>query len=221
VTLSTSSKREIVERLGIPPERVSVSPPGVEPQFTPGGVRSADPLVVAVGRLVPVKRFHLLIEALVAVKPLFPRLRAVIAGEGYERPALEELLHRHAAHSWISLPGYVADDDLVDLYRSAWVVASTSLREGWGMTVTEAGACRTPAVATRIAGHQDAVVDGQTGILVEDHDDLVGALRAILGDDALRQHMGTAAAQHAAHFTWDATARGALAALGARSLARP
>jgi glycosyltransferase involved in cell wall biosynthesis len=221
VTLSTSSKREIVERLRIPPERVSVSPPGVEPQFTPGGNRSADPLVVAVGRLVPVKRFHLLIDALVAIKPLFPRLRAVIAGEGYERPALEDQLDRHGAASWISLPGYVADADLVDLYRSAWVVASTSLREGWGMTVTEAGACRTPSVATRIAGHQDAVIDGRTGMLVDGHDDLVGALRTILGDEGLRQQMGTAAAEHAAHFTWDATARGALAALGAGSLARP
>jgi glycosyltransferase involved in cell wall biosynthesis len=220
VTLSTSSKREIVERLRIPAERVSVSPPGVEPQFTPGGSRSPDPLVVAVGRLVPVKRFHLLIEALVAVKPLFPRLRVVIAGEGYERPALEALRSQHAAESWISLPGYVGDEDLVDLYRSAWVVASTSLREGWGMTVTEAGACRTPSVATRIAGHQDAVIDGRTGLLVDGRDDLVGALRTILGDEALRQQMGEAAAQHAAHFTWDATARGTLAALGARALAR-
>jgi glycosyltransferase involved in cell wall biosynthesis len=220
VTLSTSSKREIVERLRIPPERVSVSPPGVEPQFTPGGHRAEDPLVVAVGRLVPVKRFHLLIEALVALKPHFPGLRAVIAGEGYERPALEDLLHRTGAASWISLPGYVAEDDLVDLYRSAWVVASTSLREGWGMTVTEAGACRTPSVTTRIAGHQDAVIDGVTGLLVDGADDLVEALRSVLGDEALRRRMGTAALEHAARFTWDATARGALAALAARALAR-
>ena len=158
VTLSASSKREIVERLRIPPERVSVSPPGVEPQFSPGGERSSDPLVVAVGRLVPVKRFHLLIDALVAAQAALPRLRAVIAGEGYERPALEERWIRGTrAESWISLPGYVADDDLVDLYRSAWVVASTSLREGWGMTVTEAGACGTPVGGHPDRGHQDAV----------------------------------------------------------------
>ena len=48
--------------------------------------------MVAVGRLVPVKRFHLLIEALVRLKPAHPELRAVIAGEGYERPALEALI---------------------------------------------------------------------------------------------------------------------------------
>jgi glycosyltransferase involved in cell wall biosynthesis len=220
VTLSTSSKRDIVERLRIPPERVAVVPPGVEPQFAPGGERSDQPLVVAVGRLVPVKRFHLLIEALVEIKPEFPGLRVVIAGEGYERPALETLVRQSGAESWISLPGYVDDADLVDLYRQAWLVASTSQREGWGMTVTEAGACGTPAVATRISGHQDAVVDGRTGVLVDDHAELVGGLASVLRDEVLRKRLGLAALEHASNFTWDATARGTLAALGARALAR-
>ncbi len=65
-----------------------------------------------------------------------------------------------APSDWISLPGRVDDATLLDLYRRAWVVASTSAHEGWGMTITEAAACGTPAVATRIAGHADAVVDG-------------------------------------------------------------
>ena len=89
------------------------------------------------------------------------------------------------------------------------------------MTVTEAGACGTPSVATRISGHQDAVVDGRTGILV----DGPGrphrrAGRACCRDDVLRKRLGLAALEHASRFTWDATARGALAALGAEALAR-
>lgn len=220
VTLSSSAKREIVERLAIPPERVSVSPPGVEPQFAPGGDRSADPLVVAVGRLVPVKRFQLLIEVLLELKARYPRLTAVIAGEGYERPALETLVHRAGAEAWLSLPGYLSEDDLIRLYRRAWVLASTSLREGWGMTVTEAGACGTPAVVTRIGGHEDAVLDGRTGILADTRDDLVAGMDAVLGDELLRRRLGTAAQAHAARFTWEACARGALVALGAEALAR-
>ena len=82
-----------------------MSPPGVEPQFYArrralGGPRWWS----RSGRLVPVKRFHLLVEALVALKPTHPQLRAVIAGEGYERPALEALIHRAGAESWISPP---------------------------------------------------------------------------------------------------------------------
>ncbi len=220
VTLSNSAKREIVERLHIPPERVSVSPPGVEPQFFPGGERSDVPLVVAVGRLVPVKRFHLLIEALVDLKAHHPGLQAVIAGEGYERPALEALIHRSGAGSWISLPGYVPEAELIDLYRRAWVLASTSLREGWGMTVTEAGACGTPSVVTRIGGHEDAVLDGRTGILADSRDDLVAGIDALLRDELLRRRLGSGAQAHAAGFTWEACARGALVALGAEALAR-
>ncbi|MGD0881627.1 MAG: glycosyltransferase family 4 protein [Acidimicrobiales bacterium] len=221
VTLSQSSKAEIVERLRLPAERISVTPPGVEPRFAPGGERSGVPLVVAVGRLVPVKRFHLLIEALAELKATHPDLRAVIAGEGYERPALEALRREHRAESWIELPGFVDDEALVGLYRSAWVVASSSLREGWGMTVTEAGACGTPSVATRIGGHEDAVVDGQSGILVDGAVELRNALDAVLRDEVLRRRLGTGALEHAARFTWDATARGTLAALGTEALTRP
>ena len=220
VTLSESSKAEIVERLHLPAERITVTPPGVEPRFTPGGVRSATPLVVAVGRLVPVKRFPLLIEALVRLRAGHPDLRAVIAGEGYERPALEALIRAHGAEGWIGLPGFVDDDTLVDLYRSAWVVASSSLREGWGMTVTEAGACGTPSVATRIGGHEDAVDDGTSGLLVDGTDELVSGLDAVLSDEVLRRRLGVGALDHAARLTWDATARGTLAALGAEALAR-
>ena len=220
VTLSSSSKNEIVERLRIPAERVTVSPPGVEAAFSPGGERSEAPLVVAVGRLVPVKRFELLIDGLVRLKARHPDLRAVIVGEGYERARLEALIAGHGAGGWISLPGYVPDDELIALYRQAWVVASTSLREGWGMTVTEAGACGTPSVVTRISGHEDAVVHGRSGLLVDDQDELVAALDATLADEVARKRLGIGAQEHAEQFTWDATARATLAVLAAESLSR-
>ena len=149
-----------------------------------------------------------------------PDLHAVLAGEGYERPALEALIRSHGAAGWIELPGFVDDDALVDLYRSAWVVASSSLREGWGMTVTEAGACGTPSVATRIGGHEDAVLDGTSGILVDTTDDTVAALDAVLRDEVLRRRLGIGALDHASRLTWDATARGTLAALGTEALSR-
>ncbi len=89
------------------------------------------------------------------------------------------------------------------------------------MTVTEAGAGGTPAVATRIGGHEDAVLDGRSGLLV----DSTRRTR----DRARRRPAGTrccvgasasGALDHAARLTWDTTARGTLAALGAEALAR-
>jgi glycosyltransferase involved in cell wall biosynthesis len=217
VTLSESSRTEIVDLLGLPREHVTVTPPGVDARYTPGGRRSGPPLVVAVGRLVPVKRFDILMRALAQAKASVAELQAVIIGEGYEGAALEALQAELGATDWLHLPGRVSDDELVSWYRQAWVVASTSQREGWGMTLTEAAACGTPAVATAIAGHADAVVDGESGLLVALTPDGVGdfakALARVLTDDVLRNRLSSGALSHAGRFTWDATARRALEAL--------
>ena len=216
ITLSESSRGEIVGMLGLDPAKVSVVPPGVEPRFSPGDPkeRAREPLVVAVGRLVPVKRFDLLMRALARVKATVPELRAVIAGEGYDRPRLEAVRRDLGATSWVSMPGHVGDDALVGLYRRAWAVASVSRREGWGMTLTEAGACATPSVASDIAGHRDAVVHGQSGLLAgEGEEAIASAVRRLLGDAALRARLGAGALAHAQTFTWDAAATATLQAL--------
>ena len=219
LTLSDSSRDEIVDLLGLRADHVTVAPPGVDDRYSPGGQRSAVPLVVAVGRLVPVKRFDVLLRALAEVKKDNPALQAVIIGEGFERSALEALREELGAAEWLTLPGHVDDEELVDWYRKAWVVASSSQREGWGMTLTEAAACGTPAVATAIAGHADAVLDGESGLLVDDLRDLAGALGRVLGDEVLRSRLSKGALARARWFTWDATARRALEALAEEAAA--
>jgi glycosyltransferase involved in cell wall biosynthesis len=213
VTLSSSSRSEIVEQLGLPAAQVRVVPPGVDASFRPGSTRSLTPLVVAVGRLVPVKRFDVLIDALVEVHREQPLLRAVVAGEGHERKALEARVAHHGATEWIELPGRVDDDELLALYQQAWVVASASQREGWGMTLTEAAACGTPAVASRIAGHCDAVSDRRTGLLFDDQRGLVEQLGRVLGDGGLRARLGRGALALAARRSWDGAARSSLQVL--------
>jgi glycosyltransferase involved in cell wall biosynthesis len=213
LTLSQSSRHEIIELLGLPPRNISVVPPGIDPAFTPSGERSPHPLVLAVGRLVPVKRFDVLIDALLRARAEHPTMEAVIVGEGYERPELEKKISAAGAGGWLRLVGRVDDDELLALYRRAWVLSSASAREGWGMTITEAAACGTPSVATRIAGHTDAVVDGETGVLVEDPADLGKTLAGVLSDGDLRARLAAGALAHAATFTWAETARATFAAL--------
>ena len=101
----------------------------------------------------------------------------MIVGEGYEREALVEHIEERDAGAYVELAGRISDAALVDLYRQAWVLASTSAREGWGMTITEAAACGTPAVVTDIAGHRDAVGHGVTGFLASTHEELVARAR--------------------------------------------
>jgi glycosyltransferase involved in cell wall biosynthesis len=173
-----------------------------------------------VGRLVPVKRLDLLVNALVRLKQDVPDLEAVLVGEGYERPALEAQIAAAGATGWLKLPGRLSDDELIALYRRAWVLTSASAREGWGMTITEAAACGTPSVVTKIAGHSDAVADGSSGILVSEPAALTGALRDVLTTSSLRERLSAGALQHAARFTWDNTARATFEVLAAQARRR-
>jgi len=228
VTLSESSKLELVKKLHFKAKRIHVVPPGIDDRFSPAPPssvqhslqKSPTPLVVAVGRLVPVKRFGLLIDSLCEIKAGHPGLQAIIIGDGYEREMLEAQLRDRDAAAWISLPGRYDDAALVDVYRRAWVVASTSAHEGWGMTITEAAACGTPSVATRIAGHEDAVVDGVSGLLADDGAGIAAALDRVLRDDALRARLAAGALDHAAAYTWGATACGTLEVLAAETVRR-
>ena len=112
--------------------------------------------------------------------------------------------------------GFVSEADKIDWYRRAWVLASSSAHEGWGMTVTEAAACGTPAVATDIAGHRDAVADGSSGLLVE-ADGIADALTRVLTDSALREKLTAGALEYSRQFTWAAAARDTLKVLCAQS----
>jgi glycosyltransferase involved in cell wall biosynthesis len=217
VTLSESSKQELVHDLHFKAKRVTVVPPGIDPHYAPGPggplEQSPVPLVVAVGRLVPVKQFDQLVDALVELRRDHPQLEAVIVGEGYERDKLEAQIREARAEDWLRLPGRVDEAVKVELYRRAWVLASASAREGWGMTVTEAAACGTPAVVSRVSGHEDAVVEGVTGLLATGRDELRLGLHTVLADPDLRARMSRAAQDHAARFTWEATARQTLEVL--------
>lgn len=220
LTLSRSSYDELVDELGFDPDRVRIIPPGIEDRFSPGGEKEPAPLVVAVGRLAPVKRFDALIRTVATIRDRHPGLRLVIVGEGTERPVLEAEVARLGAGDWISLPGRLPDEEVVDLYRRAWLVTSASAVEGWGMTLTEAAACGTPAVASRTTGHLDAVVDGTTGLLAATDEALAGALDGLLSDHRRRQEMSAAALDWSQRFSWDATSEAVLAALADDATAR-
>ncbi|MEY3033999.1 MAG: hypothetical protein RLZ86_621, partial [Actinomycetota bacterium] len=96
-------------------------------------------------------------------------------------------------------------DELRDLYRRSWIVASASLAEGWGLALTEAAGCGTPAVATDIFGHRCSVLDGRTGLLspVEQMSDSIVRL---LSDHDLRRSLAEFGVRRARELSWDVLA---------------
>ena len=146
-TLSESSAQEIAE-IGIPNDHLTVIPPGVHERFTPDeSRRSRSPHVVIVGRLAPVKRQRLALEALAETRRSIPELTVELVGDGPDRDDVERWVSEHAASGWVTVRGRVPDEDLLDAYRRAWLVVSASYAEGWGMSLTEAGACGTPCLS--------------------------------------------------------------------------
>jgi glycosyltransferase involved in cell wall biosynthesis len=220
VTCSSSSRDEIVELLGLPAGNVTVASPGIDPVYTPGAPKSPHPLVVGVGRLMAPKRFDEMIRVAHEVRRDVPDLELIIAGDGVEMLNLKQLVADLDAGDWVRLPGRVSDEEKISLYQRAWATLGCSTAEGWGMTMTEAAGCGTPAVASRIAGYLDSVAEGRSGLLAGSTREMVDQLRAVLVDDDLRLRLSEGALKHAAEFTWEACAFNAFAPLAHDALRR-
>lgn len=216
VTGAETSREELIE-LGFRPDRVVAVPYGVDPRFSPGGAKTAHPSVVAVGRLAPVKRFDRVIDAVVAARRDVPGLTATIVGRGPLADELQARIDAADAGSYVRLAGRVDDDALIDLYRSSWLVASGSIAEGWGLSLTEGAGCGTPALATDIRGHRNSVLDGRSGVLVSP-ERLATTMIELLNDRPRLDRLAAGARDWGASLTWERSALGLTQALHAEVL---
>jgi glycosyltransferase involved in cell wall biosynthesis len=205
--ISESTADDLASR-GIPREHIAVIHPGIDTAaYTPAPAeRSPVPLVAYLGRLKRYKRVDLIIRAFAAMK--HPTAQLAIAGAGDYRRALERLAASLDLGDRVHFLGFISEPQKVALLRSAWVLAFTSPKEGWGITNLEAAACATPVVASSSPGLRESVRDGETGFLVP-HGDLAaleGALRRIVCDPSLVTSLGEAGRRFASRFTWEAAA---------------
>jgi phosphatidylinositol alpha-1,6-mannosyltransferase len=163
--------------------------------------------------LVPRKGFDVLLDA---VGLLELDVQVVIAGAGRDRRRLEARANRLGLASRVRFLGRVSDDDLAAVYRSGDVFAMVCRErwggleaEGFGIVFLEAAACGIPAVAGRSGGSHEAVVDGETGFVVDPEDvtGLAQTLERVLLNDGLRLRLGTRARTWALDCSYDARVR--------------
>jgi len=219
VTTSDDTREELIH-LGWKPELVTTGPVGVDDFFSSGGVKTWHPSVLAVGRQAPVKRFIELLEQVKFTRQFVEGATLTLVGDGPDRAKIVEWIEQNQAHDWVTLLGRVTRDELRDQYRQAWVIASASLAEGWGLALTEAAGCGTPAVATDISGHRCSVLNGETGLLAP-LENLGRVIADVLLDDSLRTTLARHAEQRARTLTWDALAAGVLQPLYLQVVGQP
>jgi glycosyltransferase involved in cell wall biosynthesis len=199
IAVSEFTKRELVELLGLPAERVRVVPNGVGEPFVANGARAGGEYVLVVGTLEPRKNLPRLVQATRAVG-----LELRVAGSrGWGDLDVKG--------DGVRFLGFVPDDELASLYRGALCVAYPSLYEGFGIPVLEALACGAPVV-TSAATAMAEVADG-AAVLVDPQDtDAIAA--GIAEAIARRDELAPLGPVRAAAFTWRAAAESTAAVYG-------
>jgi glycosyltransferase involved in cell wall biosynthesis len=160
--------------------------------------------IFTVSRLGPLKRLELLIRALAL--PAAGAARAVIAGDGESRGALERLIVTLGLSSRVVLAGRISDEEMLDHYARCRAVCFTPVNEDYGFVTVEAFASRKGVLTcSDSGGPADLVRDGETGLLCEPTPEaLAHCVARVMDDGAFAERIGTAAAARVAAMTWAA-----------------
>jgi glycosyltransferase involved in cell wall biosynthesis len=181
--------------------RVAVIPQGGLGAQLPGR-KEAAPTLIFVGRLTHNKRPRDAVEAFRVCRRAWPRARMWMVGEGPLKETLES-----TAPEGIEFLGRLERSDLLDRMGRAHVLVSTSVREGWGLVITEAAAVGTPAVGYDVAGLRSSIRHDATGILCEANPAaLAEMVMSLVGDPLRYERMRRAALRWGAQHSWENTA---------------
>jgi len=221
-----------LERIGVDAKRIHKITPGLDatvffPEPPDPELRSkygiADELVVmTIARLDPRKGHDRVLHALAALKDCVPPFKYVIVGKGERDAELRKLTADLQLQDKVVFAGFVSTQDLNHYYNMADIMAMPNVDldgnvEGFGMVFLEANAAGKPVIGGRSGGTIEAVVECETGFLVDpgNEGELVEALRKLLTDDGLRKRMGDQGLQRVRReFDWDSRA-GALRRINA------
>lgn len=216
ITISEFSKKEIISLTGANPDKIFVTPLGVDRSFCPGENRMKglpDQYILYVGNLEPRKNLPTLLTAFQSLpRHLTERYSLVIAGaKGWLSNGLRKAFHSFQNERNVILTGYVPQAHLPDLYRGASLFVYPSFYEGFGLPVIEAMACGVPVVTSNTTSLPEVV--GDAGILINPYhpDELKEAMGKLLEDTGCRKEMSEKGLERANLFSWERSARGTLA----------
>jgi glycosyltransferase involved in cell wall biosynthesis len=208
VAVSPSTRDDLITR-GVPAEHIVVIPNGLDHDlYVPPVPGPKAPIALVFGRLEPYKRIDLVLQAMQRVREGLPAARLLVVGSGRGLAPLQKLAGDLGLTDSITFTGFVDEATKVRHIQQAAVVVNTSEKEGWGLTVLEANACGIPTIASDVPGLRDAVVPGETGLLVPhgDVEQLSLAITRLLTSEAERQRLAAGARAWSLQFSWERSA---------------
>jgi glycosyltransferase involved in cell wall biosynthesis len=208
VTVSLPSARDLAD-LGVNPDHVAVVRNGLDeaPADTLTTPRSGSPRVAVLSRLVPHKQIEDVLDAVAQLLPSRPDLHLDVVGGGWWHDRLVAHAVSLGISDAVTFHGHVDDRTKHQVLQRCWVHVLPSRKEGWALAVTEAAQHAVPTIGYRSSGGlTDSIVDGVTGLLVDDHAELVSRLSELLSDDVLRDQLGTKAQLRSGEFSWSQSA---------------
>jgi glycosyltransferase involved in cell wall biosynthesis len=214
LAVSDVTRRELTD-LGVRAADIELAHNGLPPvpDYTVRA-RCEAPTLAVLSRLVPHKQIDHVIRALPVLAEEFPAVNLRIMGDGWWSQSLHDLTVELGLTDRVTFLGHVSDRTKFEELSAAWVHVLPSVKEGWGLSIVEAGRARTPSVAYASAGGvTESILDGVTGLLAVDQADLVAKVGTLLRDPLLREDLGNKACIRAGEFTWDAAAATARHAL--------
>ena len=212
VAVSADLKNKMIA-LGIPETKIQVIANGVDTERfqlldansarRQLGLPEESAIAVSVGSLIESKGHHLLIAAVAKLAERIPGLRLYVIGEGVYRAKLEELVREKQLQERVFLPGNRPNEELSLWFSAANISCLMSSREGWPNVVSEAVACGTPVLATRVGGIPEIITSPELGMFVERNVDSIGAgLEQALAKPWNRDEI----ARHTRWRSWDTVA---------------
>jgi glycosyltransferase involved in cell wall biosynthesis len=209
---AASTKKDL-ESFGLPSKNISIFPLGLDHHRYISGAKSKDPLFVFVARMARMKRPDLCVESMSIVTKMYPKSRLAIIGYGpMEKYISKRITQLHLERN-VELVNKNAlfftkniKDKKVWFMQQAWALLLPSVKEGWGMVVTEAASCGTPSIVTDVTGLRDSVKPNMTGLHISSSptkEELASAMIRIIEDESLREKFSINAQKNATQFTWE------------------
>jgi glycosyltransferase involved in cell wall biosynthesis len=220
LTVSESSKRDILRFVNLPPEKIDVIYNAYDERFTVEPLEEDvirvrdryqlhDEFVLYAGNVKPHKNLERLIDAFHLVRKRgLDHLKLVMIGDEISKyAALRRAVHQHQLHKYVRFLGYMPEETLAVMYRLAGVFVFPSLYEGFGLPPLEAMVSGTPVVTSNVSSLPE--VAGDAAVLVDPYDpaSIADGIYKVLTDAHLRRDLRRKGLARASQFSWDESVR--------------